>query len=62
MDPHALTIVPKADLPKTIEQANDSKACLKYATPHLKNPKAEPGPSNPVVHWIPGTCLAPGRL
>ena len=50
-EPHTLTIVPRAQLPKTAEQAEQCAAC-RLATPHLKNPKAEPGPGNPIVHWV----------
>jgi hypothetical protein len=28
------------------------KVCEQLATPHLKNPKAESGPANPIVHWL----------
>ena len=52
MDAHTLTIVPQAQLPKTPDQVNNCAVCQKYATPHLKNPKAEPGPSNPIIHWV----------
>jgi plastocyanin len=52
MDPHTLTIVSKADLPKTVAQVENCRSCQRYATPHLKHPKAEPGPSNPIVHWV----------
>jgi plastocyanin len=51
-EPHTLTIVPEGLLPKTTGQVMDWKVCEKYATPHLKNPKAEPGPANPIVHWM----------
>ena len=50
-DPHTLTIVNKADLPRTLAQLNQCKPCRKYATPHLKNPHAPPGPGNPIIHW-----------
>src|SRR5690242_3236697 len=51
-EPHTLTIVPKSQLPKTPGQIMSCRACLKYAISHLKNPKAEPGPANPIVHWV----------
>ena len=51
MEPHTLTIVKQGDLPKTGAQVENCSACQKLATGHLKNPKAEPGPSNPIVHW-----------
>jgi len=52
MDPHTLTIVEKSQLPRTVAQANDCTACQTDASPHLKNPKAPPGPANPIAHWI----------
>jgi plastocyanin len=51
MEPHTLTIVPKSQLAKTAAEAERCAAC-RYATPHLKNPKAMPGPDNPIVHWV----------
>jgi plastocyanin len=50
-EPHTLTIVPKAQLPKTVAQVENCRACQIYATPHLKNPHAPPGEGNPIVHW-----------
>ncbi|SRR6266542_6904733 len=50
-EPHTLTVVPKSGLPKTAAQAENCAACQKYATPHLKNPKAPPDEHNPIVHW-----------
>jgi len=52
MEPHTLTIVNKSDLPKTGAQIENCKPCEKYATPHLKNPKAPPDEHNPIVHWV----------
>lgn len=51
-EPHTLTIVPKSSLPKTTGQIMSCAACLKYATPHLKNPKAPPDQNNPIAHWV----------
>lgn len=51
MDPHTLTIVKQSDLPRTAAQVDNCKACQKYATAHLKNPKAPPDQNNPIVHW-----------
>jgi plastocyanin len=51
-DPHTLTIVNKSELPKTPDQVMNCKPCEKYATPHLKNPKAPPDEHNPIVHWV----------
>jgi plastocyanin len=50
-EPHTLTIVNKSELPRTLAQVNQCAACRKYATPHLKNPHAPPGPGNPIVKW-----------
>lgn len=52
MEPHTLTIVRKSDLPKTGMQAENCAACQRYAAGHLKNPRAEPGGNNPIVHFI----------
>ncbi len=51
MEPHTLTIVKKSDLPKTGAEIENCKVCERYATPHLKNPKAPPDQKNPIVHW-----------
>jgi plastocyanin len=51
MDPHTLTIVRKADLPRTVAQANQCMPCEMLAAGHLQNPKAAPGQNNPIVHW-----------
>jgi plastocyanin len=50
-EPHTLTVVPKSGLPRTAAQVENCAACQKYATPHLKNPKAPPDQHNPIVHW-----------
>jgi plastocyanin len=50
-EPHTLTIVNQSDLPRTVAQLNRCAPCRKYATPHLKNPHAPPGPGNPIVRW-----------
>jgi plastocyanin len=50
-EPHTLTIVKRSDLPRDAMSAENCEACQRYATPHLQNPKAEPGPENPIVHW-----------
>jgi plastocyanin len=51
MEPHTLTIVKQSDLPTTGDQVENCKACQKLSVGHLKNPHAEPGPKNPIVHW-----------
>ena len=50
-EPHTLTIVPPAQLPKTLQQVENCRVCQIYATPHLKTPKAPPDQNNPIVHW-----------
>lgn len=52
MEPHTLTIVPRSALPRTAAEAENCSVCERFATPHLKNPKAPPGDSNPIVHWV----------
>jgi plastocyanin len=51
MEPHTLTIVKRSDVPKTGAQVENCKPCERYATPHLKHPKAPPDQNNPIVHW-----------
>ena len=50
-EPHTLTIVKESDLPKTGAQVENCAPCQRYATAHLKNPKAPPDQNNPIVHW-----------
>jgi plastocyanin len=51
MEPHTLTIMKQSEMPKTGAQIENCTACQRYATPHLQNPEAPPGESNPIVHW-----------
>ncbi|HEV7566998.1 MAG TPA: hypothetical protein VGO31_13680 [Microbacteriaceae bacterium] len=50
-EPHTLTIVNAADLPRTVAQTNNCKACQMLAAPHLQHPKAPPGPTNNIARW-----------
>jgi plastocyanin len=50
-EPHTMTIVNQKDLPTNGMQVENCHACQQLASPHLKKPKAEPGPGNPIVHW-----------
>jgi plastocyanin len=50
-EPHTITIVNQKDLPTNGIQVENCRACQQLAMGHLKNPKGEPGPSNPIVHW-----------
>jgi plastocyanin len=51
-EPHTITVVAVADLPRTAAQINNCDICNKTASGHLKNPKAPPGPTNDIAHWI----------
>ena len=53
-EPHTLTVVPKAKLPRTVAQINNCRVCQQVGTAHLKNPKDLADaltPKNPIVHW-----------
>lgn len=50
-EPHTITIVNQKDLPTNGMQVENCRACQRLASGHLKNPKGEPGPKNPIVHW-----------
>jgi plastocyanin len=51
-EPHTITILNSKDLPKTTAQLNNCNVCNQTAAGHLKNPKAPPGPTNDIAHWI----------
>jgi plastocyanin len=51
-EPHTMTIVNAGQLPKTPAQIDNCGVCLRFAAGHLKNPKAEPGPTNDIAHWV----------
>ncbi len=54
MEPHTLTVVPAAKLPKTARQVENCSVC-NVALAHLKNPKSPQTagtPANPLVHPI----------
>jgi len=51
-EPHTLTIVPSASLPRTLAQVEACPICQRLATPHLKNPKAPPDQNNPIVRFV----------
>ncbi len=52
VDEHTLTIVPQGRLPHTAPQIDQCAVCRQYATPHLKNPHAPPGPNNSIAHFV----------
>ena len=52
MEPHTLTIVKQSELPTKASQIDNCRACERYATGHLENPKAPPDDKNPIVHWV----------
>ena len=52
-EPHTLTILPKAKLPRNGAQISNCRSC-QVALGHLKNPKDLANaltPKNPIVHW-----------
>jgi plastocyanin len=51
-EPHTITIVSEKDLPKTPAQIDNCQICLELASGHLANPKAPPGPTNDIAHWV----------
>jgi plastocyanin len=56
-EPHTISVVPQKDLPTTNAQINacangGSKVCNAIVAGLIKNPKAPPGPTNDIVHWI----------
>ena len=51
-EPHTISIVRQADLPKTDKQMGSCGVCKQIAVTHIKNPHAPPGPTNDIVHWI----------
>ncbi len=59
-EPHTISVVSEKDLPTTNAQINacangGNKACNTIVARHIKNPKAPPGPTNDIVHWIVDT-------
>lgn len=54
MDPHTMTIVPAAKLPRTVAQVQNCRVCS-LALGHLKNPKSPQTagtPANPIIHPV----------
>jgi plastocyanin len=51
-DPHSLSIVAQADLPRTTSQMENCKICRRIGAKHVKHPGQPPGPANPIVHWV----------
>jgi plastocyanin len=56
-EPHTLTVVAQKDLPTTNSEINacengGDKVCNAIVAEHIKNPKAPPGPTNDIVHWV----------
>jgi plastocyanin len=54
---HTISVVAQKDLPTTNAQINacgngGNKICNTIVAGHIKNPKAPPGPTNDIVHWI----------
>jgi plastocyanin len=51
-EPHTITIVGARQLPRTPAQIENCQICLRFASGHLRNPHAPPGPTNDIAHWI----------
>jgi plastocyanin len=56
-EPHTISVVAQKDLPSTNAQINacgngGSKVCNTIIGGLIKNPKAPPGPTNDIVHWV----------
>jgi plastocyanin len=56
-EPHTISVVAEKDLPTTNAQINacsngGSKVCNAIVAGLIKNPKAPPGPTNDIVHWV----------
>jgi plastocyanin len=56
-EPHTISVVAKKDLPTTNAQINacengGNPVCNKIIAGLIKNPKAPPGPTNDIIHWV----------
>jgi plastocyanin len=51
-DPHSLSLIKAADVPRTNEQMEKCKVCKQIKTDHVRDPTEPAGPHNPIVHWI----------
>jgi plastocyanin len=56
-EPHTISVVAQKDLPMTNAQINacsngGDKVCNTIVAGHIKNPKAPPGPTNDIIHWV----------
>lgn len=51
-DPHSLSLIQPADVPRTTEQLEKCKVCKQIKADHVGDPTEPAGPHNPIVHWI----------
>lgn len=51
-DPHSLSLIEKADVPRTTEQMEKCKVCKQIKADHVGDPTEPAGPHNPIVHWV----------
>jgi plastocyanin len=51
-DAHSLSIVRRADLPRTSAQMESCAICKRIGAKHVEHPGTPPGPTNPIVHWV----------
>jgi plastocyanin len=51
-EPHSLSIVRRADLPRTAAQMETCTICGQIASKHVGHPGQPPGATNPIVHWV----------
>jgi hypothetical protein len=50
-DPHSLSVVRKADLPRTDAQMEACPICKDIKSLHVGDPTLPAGPKNPILHW-----------
>ena len=50
-DPHSLSVVKRADLPRTDAQMEACPVCKEIKSQHVGDPTLPAGPKNPILHW-----------
>ena len=50
-DPHSLSVVKRADLPRTDPQMEACPVCKEIKSQHVGDPTVPAGPKNPILHW-----------
>jgi plastocyanin len=51
-DPHSLSVIKPADVPRTSGQMEKCTVCKQIKADHVRDPTEPAGPHNPIVHWI----------